>query len=258
VQSQTPPAHPKVLVVGIDEDALARFGRWPWPRSVHSGLVALLLNRPPATVAFDLLFTEPSEDPAIDQQFADALVLLPSAITAAFAETLDHVPRHTSEFAANTKAIARIKGDPAKLIGNDTGLLPVQIIAESSHAGFVNSPPESDGVRRRLPLIVRCGRGVFPSLALQALLLSEKLDTDAVEVFLGSHVRVTGKKQTWDRRAFPSSPMPDWRPNYRCIRAGNGPRLSRQCKVRSFSSVSPPLASQISAPRLMVRRHRWS
>jgi CHASE2 domain-containing sensor protein len=65
-----PPAHPKVLVVGIDEDALARFGRWPWPRSVHSALSSLLLDRPPATVAFDLLFTEPSEDPATDQQFA--------------------------------------------------------------------------------------------------------------------------------------------------------------------------------------------
>jgi adenylate cyclase len=193
-----PPAHPKVLVVGIGEDALARFGRWPWPRSVHSALISLLLDRPPATVAFDLLFTEPSEDPAIDQQFADALVLLPSAITAAAAETLDHVPRHTSDYAASTKAITRIKGDPAKLIGNDTGLLPVQIIADNSYAGFVNSPPESDGVRRRLPLIVRCGRSVFPSLALQALLLSEKLDTDAVEVVLGSHVRVTGKKQTWD------------------------------------------------------------
>ena len=35
-----PPADPQVLVVGIDEDALAKLGRWPWSREVHAQLVA--------------------------------------------------------------------------------------------------------------------------------------------------------------------------------------------------------------------------
>ncbi len=193
-----PAAHSKVLVVGIDEDALAQFGRWPWPREVHGRLMTQLAARPPAAVAFDLLFTEPSADPVMDQKFGDGLALLPSSITAAAAETLENKPKFTDELAGNTKAISRIQGDPARLIGNDTGLLPVQIIAESSHVGFVNSPPGPDGVRRQLPLVVRCGTRVFPSLVLQALLQSEGLDTDAVEVALGHHVRVTGAKQTWE------------------------------------------------------------
>ncbi|MDP1589948.1 MAG: adenylate/guanylate cyclase domain-containing protein [Prosthecobacter sp.] len=193
-----PPAHPKVLVVGIDEDALAQFGRWPWPREVHGRLMTQLANRPPAAVAFDLLFTEPSADPVMDQKFGDGLALLPSSITAAAAETLENKPKFTAEYAGNTKAITRFQGDPARLIGNDTGLLPVQIIAESSHVGFVNSPPGSDGVRRLLPLVVRCGTHVFPSLVLQGLLQSEGLDTDAVEVIPGRHVRVTGPQKTWD------------------------------------------------------------
>jgi len=193
-----PAAPPQVLVVGIDEAALAAFGRWPWPRSVHAELLKRLVDRPPATVAFDLLFSEPSADPAIDQAFGDALVLLPSAITAAAAETLEHIPKYTAEYAGNTKAISRIQGDPARLFGDDTVLLPVQIIAESSHVGLVNSPPGPDGVRRQLPLVVRCGSHVFPSLVLQALLQSEGLDTDAVEVVLGRHVRVTGPRKTWE------------------------------------------------------------
>jgi adenylate cyclase len=193
-----PPAHSKVLVVGIDEDALAKFGRWPWPREIHGRLMTLLGARPPAAVAFDLLFTEPSGDPVMDQKFGDGLALLPSSITAAAAETLENKPKFTAEYAGNTKAITRFQGDPARLIGNDTGLLPVQIIAESSHVGFVNSPPGSDGVRRQLPLVVRCGTRVFPSLVLQALLQSEGLDTDAVEVIPGRHVRVTGPQKTWE------------------------------------------------------------
>ncbi|MEZ5387826.1 MAG: adenylate/guanylate cyclase domain-containing protein [Prosthecobacter sp.] len=193
-----PPAHPKMLVVGIDEESLALYGRWPWPRQVHGALMEQLAARPPGAVAFDILFSEPSADPASDQVFGDGLILVSSSITAAAAETLENRPEFTDEYAGNTRAISRIQGDPKRLIGNDTGLLPVQIIAESSHVGFVNSPPGSDGVRRQIPLVVRCGTHVFPSLTLQALLQSEGLDTDAVEVVLGSHVRVEGKGKVWD------------------------------------------------------------
>jgi adenylate cyclase len=193
-----PPAHPKVLVVAIDEEALAMFGRWPWSRDVHARLMRQLVDRQPAAVAFDLLFTEPSADPAADQRFGDSLALLSSSITAAAAEKLENAKKFTEELAGNTKAITHFQGDISKLVGHDTGLLPVQIIAESSHAGFVNSPPGTDGVRRELPMVVRCGTRVFPSISLQGLLQSEGLDTDAVEVVLGHHVRVKGTQKTWE------------------------------------------------------------
>jgi adenylate cyclase len=193
-----PPAHPKVLIVGIDEDALAKFGRWPWSREVHAKLMTQVVNRPPAAVAFDLLFTEPSADPSADQKLGDGLALLSSSITAAAADTLEHAKKITADLVCNTKAISHIQGDVSKLFGSDTGLIPVQIIAESSHVGFVNAPPGRDGVRRQLPMVVRCGTHVFPSLALQALLQGEGLNTDAVEVVLGRHVRVKGAQKTWE------------------------------------------------------------
>ncbi|OYW75133.1 MAG: hypothetical protein B7Z37_14620 [Verrucomicrobia bacterium 12-59-8] len=192
-----PPAAPQVLVVGIDEDALAKLGRWPWQREVHAQLMTLLSARPPAAVAFDLLFTEPSPDPAQDQKFGDALVQTTASITAAAAETLENEPKFEAYYAGNTKAITNIQGDQSRLIGRDTGLLPVPIIGESSHTGFVNSPPGSDGVRRQIPLIVRCGSHVFPSLVLQALLTREGVETDAVTVALGNSIHIQGTKQKW-------------------------------------------------------------
>lgn len=193
-----PPAHPQVLIVAIDEAALATFGRWPWSRDVHGALMTGLAGRPPAAVAFDLLFTEPSPDVAQDQKFADGLALMSSSITAAAAENLEHASKFTAEYAGNTRAIADVKGDLSRVVGSDTGLLPVQIIAESSHTGFVNAPPEVDGVRRKLPVVVRCGTRIFPSLVLQALLQREGLDTSAVEVVLGQHVRVKANGRNWD------------------------------------------------------------
>jgi len=192
-----PASAPQVLTVGIDEDALAKLGRWPWSRQVHAQLMTLLGNRPPAAVVFDLLFTEPSADPAQDQVFGDAMVQTPASIIGAAAEPLEHAKKFDAEYIGNTKAIANVQGDLRRLIGNDTVLVPVQVLGESAHAGMVNSPPGADGIRRQLPLVVRCGTRVFPSLVLQTLLTYEGVESDAVTVMLGNCIHVQGKKQQW-------------------------------------------------------------
>lgn len=192
-----PPASPEVLVVAIDEDALAQFGRWPWSREVHTRFMHHIATRPPAALAFDLLFTEPSADPTLDAAFGDSLVQITTSITGAVAEPLEKQKKFEAELAGNTQAIASFHGDISRLIGHDTALLPVEIIGESSHVGFVNAPPGPDGVRRVLPLIVRCGTRIFPSLVLQALLTREGVESDAVDVTLGDSIRIKGKHQQW-------------------------------------------------------------
>lgn len=188
----------RITVVGIEEEGLAQWGRWPWSRNVHADFMKLLATRPPKAVAFDLFFSEPSKNPSDDQNFGDALVQIPGAITGATAEeTLKVAKRFESALIGNTKAISKIKGDVSQLVGHDTALFPIPIIAESSFTGFVNSPPDADGMRRKLPVVVRCGTRVFPSLVLQSVLRYEGVDGDAVEVELGKHVRLKGAQKTW-------------------------------------------------------------
>ncbi|WP_395745764.1 CHASE2 domain-containing protein [Prosthecobacter sp.] len=192
-----PPAAPEVLVVAIDENSLAKLGRWPWARDVHADFMTLLAAREPAVVAFDLLFTEPSADPAQDKKFGEALGRTTASITGAIAEQLENAKKFDAEYAGSTMAIENFKGDPARLVGYDTGLIPVPAIGENSHVGFVNAPPGPDGVRRQLPLVVRCGTRVFPSLALRALLTREGVETNVVEVVLGECIRIKGPQKTW-------------------------------------------------------------
>ena len=192
-----PAAAPQVLTVGIDEGALAKLGRWPWPRNLHAELMTLLGSRPPAAVVFDLLFTEPSADPAVDQMFGDAMVQTPASIIGAAAETLTNVKKFDEDLVGNTKAIGNFEGEISQLVGNDTVLVPVGVLGESAHAGMVNAPPGPDGIRRQLPLVVRCGKRVFPSLVLQSLLTYEGVESDAVTVVLGNCIHVQGKKQKW-------------------------------------------------------------
>ena len=89
-----PPADPRLLLVGIDQQSLDLLGEWPWPRSVEADFLKsiTLSGQNPRTVAFDLLLinnydqyhelTAPGAV-SLDQQLADAAGLLPSVITGA-------------------------------------------------------------------------------------------------------------------------------------------------------------------------------
>ncbi len=244
-----PAAAPQVLMVGIDEDSLAKLGRWPWSRQTHAELLTLLGSRPPAAVVFDLLFTEPSADPALDQMLADAMIQTSAPIIGAMAEALPKVQKFDAENIGNTMAIASFEGDIRLLVGNDTVLLPVKVLGENSHAGMVNAPPGPDGVRRQLPLVVRCGSRVFPSLVLQSLLTYEGVESDAVTVSLGNCIHVKGKKQTW---AIPIDEHGQMTINYRhpdtfkdfpfARLAG---RLMQYNKDKEWPKEDPPITGQV-------------
>ncbi|QJU57641.1 CHASE2 domain-containing protein [Sphingomonas sp. AP4-R1] len=53
---------PHVAIVAIDEPSLGAIGVWPWPRSVHAGLIRTLSAARPAAIGYDVLFVEPHPD----------------------------------------------------------------------------------------------------------------------------------------------------------------------------------------------------
>jgi len=60
-----------ITIVGIDERSLARFGRWPWPRSRLAELVDKLTAYGAKTIAFDAVFDQ--AEAANDARFAAAI-----------------------------------------------------------------------------------------------------------------------------------------------------------------------------------------
>src|SRR5262249_43821803 len=60
-----------VVIVGIDDRSLARFGRWRWPRSRLAELVQRLTADGARTIAFDAVFD--TTDPPNDAAFASAM-----------------------------------------------------------------------------------------------------------------------------------------------------------------------------------------
>ncbi len=57
---------PQVVLVMIDDKSIAELGRWPWSRSRFAEIVGRLKDAGAHVIAFDLLFTEPEVNLALD------------------------------------------------------------------------------------------------------------------------------------------------------------------------------------------------
>jgi adenylate cyclase len=72
--------NPHLKLIAIDEDSLAKIGPFPWPRSIYGELLRKLARAGAKTVAFDVLFVEPSQDPKQDAAFAQGLRAVPTIL----------------------------------------------------------------------------------------------------------------------------------------------------------------------------------
>lgn len=72
-----------VTIIGIDEESLAQLKKqWPWPRSWHAQIIDRLREAGVAVVAFDVVFSEPSQ-PDEDAAFAEAIHKFGNVVLAA-------------------------------------------------------------------------------------------------------------------------------------------------------------------------------
>jgi len=70
------PVAKDVVIVGIDEQSLQRFGRWPWNRSEQARLYRAIAQAQPREVIVDIVYSEPSNQ-SDDEALAEALQALP-------------------------------------------------------------------------------------------------------------------------------------------------------------------------------------
>lgn len=54
-----------VIIVAIDDESISRLGRWPWPRTRLSEMLAKLKAAGPRVIGLDILYTEPELNPAL-------------------------------------------------------------------------------------------------------------------------------------------------------------------------------------------------
>ncbi|WP_119460939.1 adenylate/guanylate cyclase domain-containing protein [Rhodospirillaceae bacterium SYSU D60014] len=188
-----------VRIVDIDEESLKRLGQWPWPRDRLARLVDRLGEMDAAAVVLDILLAEPDrlapenlaalwpDRPEFAPLQAE-IAALPDP-DAALADSLARTPAVTAFVLIDRPSGARADGrtpaikagfshagdDPrlfAPRFTDATVALP-SLEAAARGNGSVNAIPDADGTIRRVPLLVRLGDRLYPSLAAEALRVAQ-------------------------------------------------------------------------------------
>ncbi|ODT70854.1 MAG: hypothetical protein ABS75_10555 [Pelagibacterium sp. SCN 63-23] len=176
------PADLPVRIIDIDEESLAELGQWPWPRSTMAKIAERLTELGAASIAFDLLFSEPDrlspskilaggED--FDATFAAALAAGPSVLS------LAQSGRAAQSNLEPKSGIALTGADPLRAMPELGGAAqPLPLLAEAAGGlGVASLEYEGAGVARRLPLLWRNGDAVLPALSVEALRVAMGIST---------------------------------------------------------------------------------
>ena len=128
---------PDILILAIDEESMARLGRWPWSRQVLVDVLERLTVAGAGPVLLDIILSEPQRD---DPQ-ADA--------------------RLTKAIAAHGRVVLAVFMPPP----GDVAVLPVPALAAGAHLGHAQELVDADGVTRRYLPFESAGAASFPHVA---------------------------------------------------------------------------------------------
>jgi adenylate cyclase len=199
----TAPADPRIVIIDIDESALARmateFGRWPWPRDTLASVLDYVEEQQPAAVVWDIIFSDvdrlnPGGDAAFDAAAKRSahshfgLVRLPKENDDKSELTQKNLPSLWVQTAPqDTKEFSTIALIPPVLPG--VAVKPL---------GYNNGYVDRDGILRRYRYFERLDDGGM----IQSLSVAQQVDPQAhafwLERFINKPQKVTSDNATED------------------------------------------------------------
>jgi CHASE2 domain-containing sensor protein/nitrogen-specific signal transduction histidine kinase len=186
----------RIVIVSLDERSLARFGRWPWPRSRLAQLVEKIGALGAASVGIDMIFAEPDETPeSVAEQPSRTLAKEPragpgaltpndaalAAVLGRGAFVLGYQMRFGAEREEGRSCVLHpipavtlqepgARAQPALFESTATLCSLPGLGKVASGSGFSNVTIDADGIVRRMPLIIAREGLVYPSLGLATLI----------------------------------------------------------------------------------------
>ena len=163
ITSQPATVNEQIHVVNIDDAAVAKYGQFPFPRTVYADIIGDLTRRNAGVIVFNVFMPDADRfggDAALSKQLQKSTVVLPHTATNE-SVTATHAP-----FRPGVSVI----GDGLPGIAYNNIQPNVRYLNETaSGIGIVNTLPEIDGVVRRIPQLVTVGDQLYPSISLETL-----------------------------------------------------------------------------------------
>ncbi|UFS69327.1 CHASE2 domain-containing protein [Geomonas sp. RF6] len=238
------PSQESVEIVDIDESSLERYGQWPWSRALLAQLLDKLEGAGARTIALDIILAEternsplrqgeiqaPSHElrasttisPGNDQTLANTLAKGHTVLGYEFLFDRGEVTPGRCEL--HPPPIVWVKSP--KLFGRKPELFQADDVVCNhplfsgavKRSGFLNAAPDSDGILRRVPMLIKYGEHIYPSLELAALMqyqgsrqleIVQRGSSDSMTLKVGSRsIRVDSQGNMIVRFHARSAPRP--------------------------------------------------
>ena len=159
---------PPIRVVEIDDDSIAKLGRWPWPRARLGEMIEKITAAGAAVVALDILLYDPG-DPEDDAKLAKTIEGRPVVLGQFFTNDA------ASSALPDKAGFAYAGDDPSQFaLGFRSVMTPLPAFAQAAAGvGFLNWLPDYDRVVRRVPLVLSVDGKLAPSFAMEALRVAQ-------------------------------------------------------------------------------------
>ena len=159
-----------IAIVAIDEPSIARFGRFPWSRSVSARAIDAIAAAQPKAIGLDVLYSDPTS------------------------ETDDSSLSRSIQQAGNVVVAAQLVAPPTTG-GPTSWLLPLPAIERAAAAvGHVNVSTESDGIARQILIREADDQGrAIRAMAVEIIRVGDGIAEQSLietsrSLLLGSHV----------------------------------------------------------------------
>jgi adenylate cyclase len=185
-----------VVIIDLDDESLAEHGQWPWPRTLLAKLVLKLKKAGVVAVAYDIVFSEPDRTSpglladsirGLDKKTKEKLRKMPSnddtfaRIMKGYKVVLgqstqqrvlsDEVQRKSVKTTwANLNKATTVKGlKPNNFLYSFPSIVRnIETLENAAQGiGVFTFVPSVDGIVRQVPLVVRVGDNLYPTLALE-------------------------------------------------------------------------------------------
>lgn len=166
-----------VTIIDVDDRSLKEVGQWPWPRTTIADLVTQTTQAGAIAMAFDIIFSDPdrlspeniaADNESLPQNIRDALSVLPSGddILANAMARAPVIVGETSVRSADANDQNKAEGpkveyaflgpDPVPFMMKFPDLVRNMPVLDgvASGRGIFTVRPDSDGVFRRVPLVM--------------------------------------------------------------------------------------------------------
>ncbi len=192
----------RVVVVDVDEKSLAAIGQWPWRRDVMGILIARLREMGASAVGVDVIFAESDRDSDGEYSPDEALArtLESGGVVLGYAMRFDDASGASGSCVRHPLGLAVVTppGHEARPLFRATGAvcsLPA-LHEAAGRSGFLNAAPDSDGILRRVPVLIEVDGQIYPSFALATVAgvaktqnaVLELVNTNAANLRLGERV----------------------------------------------------------------------